>query len=211
MAGLAVAQNTTLEATQCSKDVPCPEGSCCSWWGFCGTSETHCGVSCAYQCTDGHSADLKPGQEFSIDGSCNENRICPPGTCCSLWGWCGSTGLHCEGNNSTESPSPLPAVDDAQTLPANDTAADGELDAGDLQEGLDQDPAVEQPTSIPAITVPLTEAAPSPTVVNEEQAAAVVDDAAAGAANPTNPADPAAIAPVGADQGNGLTIPPATI
>ncbi|KAJ1653661.1 hypothetical protein IWQ61_006257 [Dispira simplex] len=144
--------NNSVQAIDCSKDVPCPEGSCCSWWGFCGTSEAHCGASCAFQCTGGHSVEILPGQTFSTDGSCNANRICPPGNCCSLWGWCGNTGLHCESNNSTASPSPVPALDEDEYLQIDDASLEAELEI----ENMDVDAGQGPTQSSILVTLPTT-------------------------------------------------------
>ncbi|KAJ1974420.1 hypothetical protein H4R35_003619, partial [Dimargaris xerosporica] len=71
----------------CGNGKTCPEGSCCSWWGYCGFSEAHCGLTCVSQCPDGRNGtELGPGKSRSIDGHCDANTVCPPGTCCSKWG-----------------------------------------------------------------------------------------------------------------------------
>lgn len=57
----------------------CPSDQCCSRFGYCGTTATHCG--------DGCQPHL---------GRCNAGRaVCGSGQCCSQWGFCGVTAGHC--------------------------------------------------------------------------------------------------------------------
>jgi len=51
---------------------------CCSAWGWCGSSTSHCNVgTCGY----GNRGN----------GVCRDSRT----DCCSKWGWCGTTNDHC--------------------------------------------------------------------------------------------------------------------
>ncbi|KAH8601633.1 glyoxal oxidase N-terminus-domain-containing protein [Bisporella sp. PMI_857] len=92
-----------------------PFGGCCSQFGFCGNTSSHCLISegCQNGCTgSGHSF----GQDEPIlgplgggngvggetkDGTCganNGNTVCgnwPKGNCCSAYGFCGNTDGHC--------------------------------------------------------------------------------------------------------------------
>eukprot|EP00835_Amoeboradix_gromovi_P006139 NODE_670_length_5356_cov_0.415066.p2 type:complete len:164 gc:universal NODE_670_length_5356_cov_0.415066:1670-2161(+) len=36
---------------RCSADVACTDGNCCSTYGYCGDSESHCVTNCYNQCT----------------------------------------------------------------------------------------------------------------------------------------------------------------
>jgi peptidoglycan/xylan/chitin deacetylase (PgdA/CDA1 family) len=75
-------------------------GSCCSEYGWCGSSSAHCGTGCNSSfgtCSGGGSAPSKP---VSTDGTCGSQggKTCAGstfGNCCSLYGWCGSTADHC--------------------------------------------------------------------------------------------------------------------
>mmetsp|Transcript_18953 Transcript_18953/g.30637 ORF Transcript_18953/g.30637 Transcript_18953/m.30637 type:complete len:181 (-) Transcript_18953:283-825(-) len=39
-------QNCSMHSNQCSATNPCPNGGCCSQWGYCGTSAPYCGYCC---------------------------------------------------------------------------------------------------------------------------------------------------------------------
>ncbi|OUM62879.1 carbohydrate-binding module family 18 protein [Piromyces sp. E2] len=67
----------------------CDEGSCCSKFGWCGTSEDHCGIGCQSEfgkCNDIGDRMIRCGSYY---GSCSS------GDCCSEFGWCGTTQDHC--------------------------------------------------------------------------------------------------------------------
>jgi len=64
----------------------CSNGECCSEYGYCGTSEKHCGTGCqsSYgRCNDGGRC----GSEF---GKCLNDRHC-----CSKYGYCDISEAHC--------------------------------------------------------------------------------------------------------------------
>lgn len=75
----------------------CSDGSCCSVYGWCGTTAAHC--------------SHPEGSGVPIKGTCGYgnlgNGICANGTCCSQFGWCGTTEDHCS-HASTLSPSLAP-------------------------------------------------------------------------------------------------------
>ncbi len=62
----------------------CPDNTCCSTAGWCGTTSEHCSLP---------------------TGSCGEgnrgNGICADNTCCSQYGYCGITSEHCTLPNGT--------------------------------------------------------------------------------------------------------------
>lgn len=71
-------------------------GDCCSAYGFCGSSTSHCIVGCqnAFGTCDQVSNKVSP------DGSCGgpNGYVCAGsgfGDCCSAYGYCGSTSDHC--------------------------------------------------------------------------------------------------------------------
>ncbi len=92
----------------------CTDGTCCSQFGFCGTTSEHCTLPDG-TCGDGSigngicevgnccSNDGRCGSDAehcaSVDGSCgNGNRgngICADGACCSTSGYCGTTSEQC--------------------------------------------------------------------------------------------------------------------
>nr|P83790.1 RecName: Full=Lectin-D2; AltName: Full=PL-D2 [Phytolacca americana]1UHA_A Chain A, lectin-D2 [Phytolacca americana]1ULM_A Chain A, lectin-D2 [Phytolacca americana]1ULM_B Chain B, lectin-D2 [Phytolacca americana] len=62
----------------------CPNGKCCSQWGYCGTTDNYCGQGCQSQCDY-----WRCGRDFG-------GRLCEEDMCCSKYGWCGYSDDHCE-------------------------------------------------------------------------------------------------------------------
>ena len=81
----------------------CGDGKCCSKYGWCGTSDKYCGTGCqeGYGICNSTRDSQTPSSTFhpvSEDGSCgpkNGNTSCPPGECCSKYGWCGTSISYC--------------------------------------------------------------------------------------------------------------------
>jgi len=75
----------------------CPEGQCCSQWGYCGTTSAYCGVGCLPEfgiCDEINEADID--SRVTVDGQCGHGHgICPEGQCCSSVGWCGLDERFC--------------------------------------------------------------------------------------------------------------------
>jgi len=71
----------------------CLEG-CCSKYGFCGDSKSHCEDGCVMEFS--RYCEL-PYSTSTVPGRCGyEFGICPnPGDCCSKYGYCGTTDSHC--------------------------------------------------------------------------------------------------------------------
>eukprot|EP00833_Pecoramyces_ruminatium_P005133 jgi/Orpsp1_1/1179165/evm.model.c7180000068259.1 len=76
---------------KCGKNYgKCPSGECCSKYGYCGTSDKHCGTGC--QSEFGQCSSSK----ISTNGQCGEKYgQCPSGKCCSKYGYCGTSDKHC--------------------------------------------------------------------------------------------------------------------
>jgi chitinase len=62
----------------------CNDGSCCSEFGWCGTSSAHC---------SGSSTEVP-----TCGGGSVGNGMCAGGSCCSEYGWCGTSSAHCSGS-----------------------------------------------------------------------------------------------------------------
>ncbi|TVY79762.1 Chitin deacetylase [Fusarium oxysporum f. sp. cubense] len=73
-------------------------GGCCSWYGYCGSSESYCGTGC-----DSDFGSCTPSGSDIHDTT---NGLCGPGvrascgnygdkTCCSQYGFCGNSAAHC--------------------------------------------------------------------------------------------------------------------
>ncbi|KNG47370.1 carbohydrate-binding module family 18 protein [Stemphylium lycopersici] len=82
-------------------------GTCCSQYGWCGSTPAHCGESCQSGC-DNKPAAPQPsvaqpaGSKARDDGRCGKDfggATCdangPFGGCCSSYGYCGKTDGHC--------------------------------------------------------------------------------------------------------------------
>ncbi|KAJ1967528.1 hypothetical protein IWQ62_001802 [Dispira parvispora] len=77
----------------CSATKPCANGTCCSGFGFCGSTEAHCGPGCQNgPCTGGGGPSIPPPNG---PGTCDATHPCQSGACCSRLGWCGWTDAHC--------------------------------------------------------------------------------------------------------------------
>ncbi|KAH7162176.1 hypothetical protein B0J13DRAFT_490770 [Dactylonectria estremocensis] len=73
-------------------------GNCCSFYGYCGSSDVYCGTGC-----DADFGECNPTTENVMDTT---NGLCGPlvdatcanygaKTCCSQYGYCGSSAGHC--------------------------------------------------------------------------------------------------------------------
>ncbi|ORX81020.1 hypothetical protein BCR32DRAFT_293523 [Anaeromyces robustus] len=70
----------------------CPEGECCSKFGYCGTSTDYCGSNC--QSDFGNCGTTS--NQISTNGKCGGNNgKCPKGECCSEYGYCGTSSEYC--------------------------------------------------------------------------------------------------------------------
>jgi len=88
----------------CGEDTytKCPEGLCCSKYGYCGTSEKHCSTLLGCQSEFGKCTTYK----ISQDDRCGKdfgNTHCPAGECCSKYGWCGTSDRHCSRSSGCQS------------------------------------------------------------------------------------------------------------
>jgi hypothetical protein len=76
----------------------CADGTCCSEYGWCGTSTEHC---------SGGGGGSPPTPSSGTCGNGNRgNGVCADGTCCSKYGWCGTSTEHCSGGGAGSPPSP---------------------------------------------------------------------------------------------------------
>jgi len=87
--------NTKISTNdRCGKDKgKCPNGECCSKYGWCGTSDDHCSISKGCQSEFGKCSG---GKTPIVEGKCGkEYGKCPSGQCCSKYGWCGTSTDYC--------------------------------------------------------------------------------------------------------------------
>ncbi|OUM57277.1 carbohydrate-binding module family 18 protein [Piromyces sp. E2] len=72
----------------------CPEGYCCSQYGWCGKSTDHCGTSC-----QNDYGDCNYPSSFTSDNDrCGPGYgPCKNGLCCNKYGWCTSDPTDCQG------------------------------------------------------------------------------------------------------------------
>jgi len=77
----------------------CPEGKCCSKYGWCGTSDNHCkvekGCQSAYGICNSSSVAENSSSNKRSDRCGTGIGSCPEGECCSKHGWCGTTTSYC--------------------------------------------------------------------------------------------------------------------
>ncbi|KAG5618576.1 hypothetical protein H5410_018400 [Solanum commersonii] len=78
----------------------CPNGMCCSKYGWCGTTLAHCSPkNCQSQCKIPSPPPPSPPPPPSFpQGRCGNQAAgikCPTGLCCSKHGWCGTTSAYC--------------------------------------------------------------------------------------------------------------------
>ncbi|KAL8401304.1 hypothetical protein RB596_008205 [Gaeumannomyces avenae] len=112
-------------------------GSCCSKYGWCGSSAAHCGSGC--QSGFGTCSGPTPpdGSRVSDDGTCGTGVTCMGsefGNCCSSSGWCGSTDDYCGagcqtpfgqcGGGGGASASGSPSASASASAPASTVATD---------------------------------------------------------------------------------------
>jgi len=90
---------------QCGDDNgKCPPGFCCSKYGWCGKTDTHCSISLGCQSEFGTCSNVVPEEnpdqttdpEVSQNGRCGEGfGKCPNGQCCGKSGYCGVIDNYC--------------------------------------------------------------------------------------------------------------------
>ena len=86
----------------------CPEGECCSKYGYCGRSNDHCSLERGCQSELGQClitntvTTIAPSKTTpskyptSTNGKCGgRDGVCPSGECCSMYGYCGRSDRHC--------------------------------------------------------------------------------------------------------------------
>jgi len=92
-------------------DGKCPNGECCSKYGYCGTSDKHCKSGCQSEFGECKvvsttttivttKTTTKPTTKSSLPTSTNgkcgpSDGKCPADKCCSKYGYCGKTDDHC--------------------------------------------------------------------------------------------------------------------
>ena len=75
-------------------DGKCPDGQCCSKYGYCGTSNKHCGTGC--QSEFGQCGNISTTVPISTNDKCGTtDGRCPSGSCCSRYGYCGTNEQYC--------------------------------------------------------------------------------------------------------------------
>jgi len=83
-------------SVECGKGIGrCKNNKCCSKYGYCGTSEKHCGFEEGFQYDFGKCDDPFETEE-SKNGECGRGKgKCPNNKCCSKYGYCGTSEKHC--------------------------------------------------------------------------------------------------------------------
>jgi len=75
----------------------CPDGQCCSKYGWCGYSLDHCTKGCQSEFGRCNEYNYNSKYPLTTDYRCGKKygTRCPYGECCSRYGWCGVTKAHC--------------------------------------------------------------------------------------------------------------------
>ncbi|KAK5668646.1 hypothetical protein QVD99_004439 [Batrachochytrium dendrobatidis] len=90
-----------LKSDKCGpKHGRCKGSLCCSDRGYCGVDVSHCVAQCdpLYgECGNDLSPAIKASLTLTDDNTCGRrvNKVCPPESCCSRDGECGTTTAHC--------------------------------------------------------------------------------------------------------------------
>jgi hypothetical protein len=72
----------------------CNTGLCCSQYGYCDTTEDHCGTGC--QLAYGTCYGSTPAPVARANDACGPGKTsCGNNLWCSQWGYCGSTSDYC--------------------------------------------------------------------------------------------------------------------
>jgi len=78
-------------------------GNCCSQYGYCGTSAAYCGTGCQSgygSCSGSTGGSTGGGSTYpvSTNDQCGTGvgTSCPSGSCCSEYGWCGTSSEYCK-------------------------------------------------------------------------------------------------------------------
>ncbi len=89
----------------------CLDGTCCSEYGYCGTTAEHCSV------TTRPSPTSVPVSVVPCGNGIYGNGLCDNDLCCSIFGYCGRTAEYCDHPSSASSPDIVrPAPDNSSTL-----------------------------------------------------------------------------------------------
>ncbi|EGF80802.1 hypothetical protein BATDEDRAFT_24715 [Batrachochytrium dendrobatidis JAM81] len=90
-----------LKSDKCGpKHGRCKGSLCCSDRGYCGVDVSHCISQCnpLYgECGNDLSPAIKASLTLTDDNTCGRryNKVCPPESCCSRDGECGTSTAHC--------------------------------------------------------------------------------------------------------------------
>ena len=108
----------------------CGSNLCCSIYGYCGNTQVHCQTSCASQCqwpltssTTTATATATPTVSGN-GGRCgpNSGAVCGSNLCCSTYGYCGNTQVHCQTSCASQCQWPLTSST-TSSAPSSTTAS----------------------------------------------------------------------------------------
>ncbi|KAH0610047.1 uncharacterized protein H6S33_012593 [Morchella sextelata] len=74
-------------------------GTCCSQYGYCGSTSDYCGTGCQSDfgsCTGGGDGTVTTPVDPLLCGAANGGNSCAAGLCCSQYGYCGNTTDYCD-------------------------------------------------------------------------------------------------------------------
>ncbi|CAG8566179.1 6727_t:CDS:2, partial [Cetraspora pellucida] len=81
------------------------ENECCSQWGYCGSTTDFCDLNQGCQQDYGTCGQISNNNTGTGTGPCgpDTNNICGGNTCCSQWGYCGTTPEFCDPDQGCQS------------------------------------------------------------------------------------------------------------
>lgn len=139
------------------------DGTCCSPYGWCGSTAAHCGDGCLSGCAN-KAAD-PPAQEPETpavpardDGRCGKDfggATCDAkgayGGCCSSYGYCGSTDGHCLATNGCQNGCQDGTPNTSAAPSATNTRPPSTTTSGEPVLGKPSTTAVSNPTGVPTV------------------------------------------------------------
>ncbi|KAG9228463.1 glycoside hydrolase superfamily [Amylocarpus encephaloides] len=90
--GISKVVSLSVALAQCGPGTPCVDGSCCNSVGKCGFKPYNCKTTGTTTCISNCEAQANCGVD-SLNGA----QKCPLNTCCSYFGYCGTTDVFCKG------------------------------------------------------------------------------------------------------------------
>eukprot|EP00804_Cyclotella_cryptica_P013618 CCRYP_012959-RA/>CCRYP_012959-RA protein AED:0.23 eAED:0.23 QI:79/1/1/1/1/1/5/123/765 len=148
------------DTNSCGANNPCPNGLCCSQWGYCGTGDAYCGACCQSGCPSSPTTPVTssptnrvtpaptpptnnpptyspPSSCPAFSAACGPGNPCAGGLCCSQWGYCGTDVAYCGEccqSNCWASPPSIPTTTPPPTTPTANPPANNPPSTADHED-----------------------------------------------------------------------------